>query len=172
MSFSGVAEVGSRLVVTRATGASPQRPAGSLPREQRRQQSADGRPCDAWCGLPWAGRRQERGCRSGGSAAEPKRHPRQSRLVILRQRVACRCQSPPARHRADHRMRHASADDAGPGGRRPMPSSDERNRANHWRGIANPAPALQLLKLLLVPHRVWGQANSGRASLGLFFDPE
>jgi hypothetical protein len=36
-----------------------------------------------------------------GSAAKLKTHPRQSRLVILRQGVACRCQSPPAlcRHR-------------------------------------------------------------------------
>jgi hypothetical protein len=34
-----------------------------------------------------------------------------------------------------------------------MPAATSRNRANHWRGIANPAPALQLLKLLLVPTR-------------------
>jgi hypothetical protein len=39
-----------------------------------------------------------------------------------------------------------------------MPAATSRDRANHWRGIANPAPALQLLRLLLVPTIVsWGK---------------
>jgi hypothetical protein len=61
----------------------------------------------------------------------------------------------------------------GSGGRlSAMPAATSRNRANHWRGIANPASGVAATKAIACPKRFEGASQLGPGlALGLFSDP-